>query len=191
MQTVSIGQLLFLGAIIGSNNLAAALALGSLGQKEYRYRAVLVFGIFEFLMPLFGMYLGRQISTSVGEIAQYVAPALLAGLGFFAFYEAFFKEKTSQETADKLASWKGLILMEIGLSMDNLVAGFSLGLNDSKGSVWLLAAIISAFAMFYTYVGMSVGDKGKRSWETSAKAFTGALLLGLAAASLLGWLQPE
>jgi putative Mn2+ efflux pump MntP len=186
-----VGKLLVLGAIIGSNNFAASLALGALGQKKYRWRAIAVFGIFEFLMPLLGMLLGRKVSTSVGEIAQYVAPALLAGLGFFALYEAYFKDKTSQKTADKLSTWQGLILLELGLSMDNLIAGFSLGLNNEKSSVWLLSGIISVFAMVYTYIGFTMGDKGKRQWETSAKVFTGALLLGLAAASFLGWLQPE
>ncbi len=63
-------NLFILGAIIGSNNLAAALALGAIGAKTHRPRILLAFGTFEFLVPLLGLWLGRQAANLVAQEAS-------------------------------------------------------------------------------------------------------------------------
>ncbi|HUG45987.1 MAG TPA: manganese efflux pump, partial [Sphingomicrobium sp.] len=71
-------ELLILGAIIGSNNFATALALGALGQKVRRWRIVLTFGLFEFFIPLLGLWLGQRASGFVAGSVDWLGPALLA-----------------------------------------------------------------------------------------------------------------
>lgn len=51
-------SLIILGAVIGANNLAVSLALGSLGQSGRYLRIVPVFGFFEFVMPPIGLSIG-------------------------------------------------------------------------------------------------------------------------------------
>jgi putative Mn2+ efflux pump MntP len=149
-----------------------------------------VFGTFEFLMPLLGVWLGKTVSENVGTVAQYVAPAILAVLGILAIVSAFRHTPHTERWAKKLSSWRGLLLLELGLSLDNLVAGFSLGIGDSHSSPLLIAGIIALFSITYTWAGMKIGARGYRIWEKRAKFVTGILLLVLALISLLGWLEP-
>lgn len=182
-------KLLALGAIIGSNNLAAALALGTLNQKKHRLRTVFVFAVFEFMMPLLGLFLGRETARYIGSIAEYLAPVLLLGLAVLAFWSAFKPVAEAEDKAEKLSSWRGLILLELGLSLDNLVAGYSLGLGKSNLNPILMAATIACFSASYAWLGLSIGDRAHRRWTRRASIGTGILLTGLAVASGLGWLQ--
>ena len=184
-------HVIVLGSVIGSNNLAASLALGALGQAKYRWRAVVVFGTFEFLMPLLGLWLGKTTSEKVGEVAQYAAPAILALLGVLAIISALRHQPRTEKWAEKLSSWRGLLLLELGLSLDNLVAGFALGVGSGKTSPLLIAGVIAAFSMSYTWAGMKIGAHGNRKWEKHAKWLTGLLLLALAVVSFMGWLEPS
>lgn len=182
-------KLLALGAIIGSNNLAAALALGTLNQKKHRLRTVLVFAVFEFLMPLLGLFLGRETAKYIGNIAEYLAPVLLLGLALLAFWSAYKPVAAAEDKAEKLSSWRGLILLELGLSLDNLVAGYSLGLGQSNLNPLHMSATIALFSAGYAWLGLSIGDRAHKRWTSWASAGTGVLLTGLAIASSLGWLQ--
>ena len=67
--------------VIGSNNFAVALALGALGQAKRRFRIVLVFVAFEFLIPLAGIMLGEAVAGAIGTHANAVGAVLLCTLG--------------------------------------------------------------------------------------------------------------
>ncbi|WP_162055661.1 manganese efflux pump MntP [Pontibacter pamirensis] len=178
--------LLFSGLVIGSNNLAAALAIGTLGRQARRWRVLLVFGVFEFGMPLVGYWIGEQASTLVGEAASALSVLILLGLAGVAFYAATRPASTDEKMARRLTTWKGLVVLELGLSLDNLVAGFSLGLRPGELSPLLLAAAIAAFSVFYTWLGMWAGGKLAARWQNYAEACAGVLLCALAGMSWFG-----
>ena len=180
-----IGKLLLIGAVIGSNNLAASLAIGTLGTNRF-WRIILVFGIFEFLMPLIGIWIGKQLSSTIGDIASVLSVLILLGLAATSFYAATKPPKTDKKLSDKITSLKGLVLLELGLSMDNLVAGFSLGVRPGEMSPLLLAITIAIFSMAYTFFGLKVGKKISVIWQNRAQVFAGVLLTLLAA---LSWFE--
>ncbi|MER2998734.1 manganese efflux pump [Pontibacter populi] len=175
-----------MGFVIGSNNLAAALTLGTLGQVERRWRIFLVFGVFEFLMPLLGVWAGEKASTVVGEVGSVLSVLVLLGLAVLAFYAAIKPAKTDRKLADKLTTWKDLVLLELGLSLDNLLAGFGIGLGHVNISPLLLAATIAAFSVLYTWLGLNVGRKVTVKWQNFAQTGAGVLLCLLAALSWFG-----
>ena len=79
------------------------------------------------------------------------------------------------------------MLLSAGLSVDNLVVGFSLGLHES--SPLLVAATIAAFSMTFAALGMRLGSKGQHRWERRAAIGSGLLLIALAIASATGLLD--
>lgn len=179
-------QLLLLGAVIGANNFAAALALGALGQKPRRWRVAPIFGAVEFVVPLIGLAFGRSLAGGVGELGRAIAPALLAALGFWMLYGALRKDVREEEWAARAATVGGALALALGLSLDNLVVGFSFGLDGRTPLT--LAAVIGASSMLFTFVGMTVGGRARRRMETQAEIGAALLVLVVAAAAALGWL---
>lgn len=183
---MSLISLLILGVVIGSNNLATALALGALDQYPRRWRIVPVFGVFEFCIPLLGMWVGKELSDELAENGVWVAAGLLIALGLTAIYSGFRNSSKDEVFSRRLTSIPGLIVLAAGLSIDNAIVGFSLGLKDSEP--FLVASTISIFAMAFTLLGLKLGKEANRKWEQYAQFGAGLLLLALAGATALGWI---
>lgn len=179
-------NLIILGIIIGSNNFAVALTLGAMGQAKYRYRVMSVFGFFEFVVPLAGIMLGTAVTESIGWQANIVGAAILFGLGLVTVIGGIIDFRNDELLAQRIVRWDGLIVLAAGLSLDNLMVGFSLGLG--KVQPFLLAATISFFSVIFTWLGMQLGRESRRRWERTAKIASGVLLMLLGIASGFGWL---
>jgi putative Mn2+ efflux pump MntP len=180
-------QLLILGAVIGSNNLAAALALGALGQIKRRNRIVIVFGVFEFVVPLIGIAIGQTAASLIAESATWIGPTLLIGLGSLTVFAGLrLSTRRDEKLARRVTTWRGLVALALMLGIDNLIIGFSLGL----GAIHALAAAttIAVFSIVFTWFGITVGGRLRRIWQNRAEIASGALLILLGILSGLGWL---
>lgn len=179
-------QLVLLGLIIGSNNLAAALALGALGQANRRWRIAFIFGCFEFFVPLVGLWMGQHSADLISTYASWMGPALLIGMGSWTIFSELRQHPQDDQLACKATTWHGLMLLAAGLSVDNLLIGFSLGLG--RVSPLLLASVIACCSVCFTLLGLHLGNSARRGWERPTQIGAGLLLIGLGMASALGWL---
>jgi manganese efflux pump family protein len=170
-------RLLVLGLVIGSNNLAVALALGSLGGRIPVARVVFLFGLIEFTIPLVGLQLGRGASSFLSGSAGFIAPFLLAAVGIFALVEAARGRADAQVLSRRLKSTGGIALLGLSLSLDNLVLGFGLGVQGD--GPLLVATVIALFSTAFTWAGLIAGRRLIR-WEPYARYGSGILLLFLA-----------
>jgi len=173
----SVISLALLGAVIGANNLAVSLALGSLGQARNALRVVLVFGAFEFIMPLVGTVVGRQLSSVITDHTRWLSPTLLIVVGAWTVYGAVVRDIDVEELARRATTWGGLAVLSAMLSLDNLVVGLSLGLRDL--SPLALASLISGFSMVFAGAGLWLGEYAHQGAPRLAGAASGALLVGL------------
>jgi len=179
-------ELLILGMIVGSNNFATSLALGSLGQYDRRRRILAVFAAFEFGVPLLGLALGRRISGQLAEHATWLGALLIAGLGLWTLFVSTRRSPDTKQLARWLSSWRGLVTLSAGLSLDNLMVGFGLGLGSVP--VLLTATVIMLCSVVFAWIGLSLGRTGRRNLETPAEALSGVLLLAVAWMIWAGWL---
>lgn len=179
-------ELVLLGLVVGSNNFATSLALGSLGQAHRRWRILLVFAVFEFTIPLVGLALGRRASVYLADQVDWLAPVLIAGLGLWTLFEATRNAQDEDRLARWLSSWGGLIMLSAGLSLDNLVVGFSLGLGGVP--ILVTAAVIMVCSVGFAWTGLRLGASGRRDFEAPAEAVSGLLLLGIAWMIWIGWI---
>ncbi|MCL7489725.1 MAG: manganese efflux pump MntP family protein [Desulfobulbaceae bacterium] len=177
---------IILGTIIGSNNLAVALAFGALGQVKRRFRIILVFGLFEFFVPLLGIWLGSAAAEAVGLQTTLVGAILLIGMGLVTVIGGIRNEGNDEKLARQVTRWSGLVLLAAGLSADNLIVGFSLGLGRAEPLA--VAGTIAFFSVVFTWAGIHLGRESRRSWERSAKIGCGLLLVALGVATGLGWM---
>lgn len=179
-------DLLILGIVIGANNLAVALALGAMGQVERRWRVMVVFGVFEFMMPLLGIGLGATTARALGLQTDAVSAVLLIGLGLLAVVAGVRNRHQDEKLARSATTWRGLAGLAFGLSLDNVVVGFSLGFGGS--SPLAVATTIAGCSVLFTWIGMRLGRASRRHWERVAKIGAGLLLVGFGAANGTGWL---
>jgi manganese efflux pump family protein len=172
-------SLVVLGLVIGANNLAVALALGALGQAHRAARIIAVFGVFEFVVPFLGMWLGAYAAQRLLDRSEWLGPLLLAAVGTWAVAAALRERIDAGKLAALVTSWRGVIVLALSLSVDNLLVGFSLGLQ--RISPLAVAATIAVFSMGFTWLGLRLGNVSRRRWELHAQWTAGALLIVLAA----------
>lgn len=181
---MSVGELIVLGGAIGANNLAVALALGALGQWHRRWRVVGTFAVSEFTIPLVGLAIGSAVSQVLAGAGQWVGAGLLAGFGLWNLRPDR-DPRRDERLARRVTTWRGLAILAVGLGLDNLVVGFSIGIPGGVSPL-ALAATIAAFAVVFTLAGMRLGSEGRRRWEAVAQRGSGAVLVLLALAVASG-----
>jgi putative Mn2+ efflux pump MntP len=169
---------IFLGVVVASNNLAVSFALGSLKTKNLYWRIVLVFTVFETLLPLLGMLIGKHFASLINTYATPVASVILLLLGGYLIASTCSKNDEPKKLVKKITSWTGLILLAIGLGIDNLLVGFSLGLKN--GTPLMIAFIIGTVAFIFVSTGLKIGKYIRKEHRKIADLAAGMLLVLLA-----------
>jgi manganese efflux pump family protein len=179
-----LAPLLALAVAVGANNFAAALGLGALGQARHWPRIALVFGTMEFAVALGGIWLGRQAAMWLDALAGWLGPALLIAVGLWVASAPWRGVGRARREAAALTNWPGLLGLAAGLSIDNVVVGFSLGLGGADA--WLAASIIGVAAMVFAIAGVRLGRASRGAWETPATVAAGAIMIAVGWAVALG-----
>lgn len=180
-----LATLVVVAVVIAANNLSAALALGALGHGHHRWRIVAVFAVFEFTVPLIGAAIGESVASTVSNAVPWLGAALLIILGAIVLVSVARRGHPDGRLSHLATSWRGLIVLAAGMSADNLVVGFSFGLESVPPIA--LATTIVVVSSAFTFIGVSLGDDLRRHWERVTEILAGLLLIGLGVAVALGW----
>lgn len=177
---------IFLGAVVASNNLAVSFALGALKRPSIHWRIITVFTLFETVIPIIGLFAGKQLSLLVNQYASYIGSAVLVLLGTYLFISAFFKKSELNKLEKQITSWTGIIVLGAGLSIDNLLVGISLGLKgDSPIYVGLF---IGLFAFLFVSFGLNVGQNLSLKHRKITDVSAGFLLILLGIMTYFNWI---
>jgi manganese efflux pump family protein len=137
-------------------------AVGRIGNHRGAVRLAFHFGLFQFIMPVFGWYLGFKIEPFVKNFDYWIAFTLLSYIGVKMIWESY--KPVSRLTRDP-SKGKQMVLLSFATSIDALVVGFSLAILMI--SVWYPAFIIGLITALLSitgiYLGKVVGSKiGKK-----------------------------
>ncbi len=171
--------LLLLSVSVGLSNFAGAIGIGLMGvDARLRLRVGAVFGLFEALMPIAGLLIGRELANSLGDAARYLGAGLLVVTGAYAIWQG---RKIEEPEPD--LSTRRLFLTALALSIDNLVVGFALGVY--RIPIILAAVVIAAVSVGMSLIGLEIGDRLGRRVEAWSEELGGAVLVlvGLALAT--------
>jgi manganese efflux pump family protein len=159
---------------------SAALGLRGLQPSE-RLRISLILSSFETAMPVVGLLVGHGLGSAIGTAADYIAIAILAGVGIWMLVA---NEEVEEERIVQLSSGRGLALIALGLSisLDELAMGFTVGLLHL--SIWLAVVLIGAQAFLLAQVGMRLGARGGEALREGAERAAGIALLGVVSSCL-------
>lgn len=146
-----IWEVLVLGFVLSLDNFRASIALGTVPFSMKRaVQVALTFGLWDGIMPLVGLLIGRQVGENIGDVAEYVGAAALGGYGVYLVVSAL-----RNPEPDELDHPWALFGIPLSLSLDNLLAGASLGLLGL--SPWVSAAVFGGMTVVLSLVGLLVG----------------------------------
>jgi putative Mn2+ efflux pump MntP len=157
---------------------AVAAAVGAAGlEPGARRRVTALFVAFEAGMPLVGLALGAPLAHAIGDVAEYVAGAVLILVGAWMLFGE--DDEGEEAKARSFSDARGMALIALGLSisLDELAIGFTLGLSRLPAPVVIVA--IAVQAGIAAQVGLRLGTRlSERSREAAEK------IAGIALAAL-------
>jgi manganese efflux pump family protein len=168
------GSLLLLGFTLSLDNFRTSIALGAI-QLSWRraVKVAVVFGFWDGLAPLVGILIGGYLGRRISATADVVAASALAGYGVYLVVQAL---RTSQpEEPDQ--RW-ALLGLPLPLSLDNIIAGTSLGLLGF--SPWLAPALFGATTAIMSLAGLQIGRVAAQFLRIRSDLLTGIALLVMA-----------
>jgi putative Mn2+ efflux pump MntP len=175
-----IGSVLILGFTLSLDNFRTAVVLGGLRLSWRRaLQVALVFGFWDGLAPLVGILVGGYLGERIGSTADYVAAAALAAYGLYLVVQAW----RTAEPEEPDQRW-ALFGLPLPLSVDNIVAGTSLGLLGF--SPWLAPALFGAITALMTLVGLQLGRVVAHFIHIRSDLLTGVALVVMAVLVGLG-----
>ena len=163
---------------LGLDTFAVAAALGMAGlNARDRTRVSLIFTAFEAGMPLIGFFAGNLAGRAAGAAADYLAIAILIGLGLFMLRPQ--ADDDDERRLSLLARTRGLAVLGLGvsISIDELAIGFTIGLL--KFPVLIILVLIGAQTFLVTQAGFRFGARIGERLREGAERIAGVVLIAL------------
>ena len=172
--------LLLAALAVSLGNFAVALGIGSRGaSRRLRLHVVVAFGLFEALMPVLGLALGRPLATAIGSAANPMGGAVLCALGV----NNLVAHRRAANPDAQLSFAAQLVPLAAVLSIDNLIVGFSIAAQHV--AILATAATMACASVLTTVAAMELGRRATVRFDRGAERAGGAVLVvvGLAIAA--------
>lgn len=172
--------LLITAVALGADAFAVSAAVsGGLPDVTFRhtFRLTWHFGLFQSLMTLIGWFGGAAISEYMHGVNDWIAFAILAGLGVKMILEASDSDDRVKGY-DPTRGWS-LVGLSIATSLDALAIGVSFSLIGM--TIWGPAAVIGVAALLMTFVGTRIGKTAGAQLGEWAERIGGAVLICIGA----------
>ena len=152
-----------------------------------RFRLAWHMGLFQFIMPIIGWAIGKQLADLLRSVGSYLGAALVFAIGVKMLIEAIkatpgaVEHRTEQlaeravhlKRRDPTQGWS-LIFLSVATSLDALVVGFSLGLKGQQ--IWAASVMIGITAALMALIGVAIGRRAGVAFGKFAE-IAGALML--------------
>jgi putative Mn2+ efflux pump MntP len=135
---------------LGMDAFAVSLAVGGTGRclsPRPVFRLSFHFGLFQFLMPVVGWFLGSTIADYIRDYDHWIALGLLAFVGIRMVRDSFSDEANPAAKGDPTRGWM-LVVLSVATSIDALAVGLSMAFLNVD--VWTPSVIIGLVAAAMT-----------------------------------------
>ncbi len=165
--------ILIMAIALGMDAFSLGIGVGIRGIRLLDILKVsIVVGLFHIIMPLMGLFMGRYVSTLLGDVATAVGGVLLIFLGAHMVYSSLRGEEV--RSFDQRTLW-GLVLFALSVSIDSLSVGLSLGLFASD--LLLTVLLFGTFGGLMSILGLLIGRRVAPAFGEYGEAFGGIILL--------------
>jgi putative Mn2+ efflux pump MntP len=156
---------------------AVAIAVGSRMERltaRPLFRLSFHFGLFQFMMPIIGWLIGRQIAGMIHNYDHWVAFGLLSFIGLKMIYESLTRKDENVSLSDPTRKWS-LLMLSIATSIDALAVGLGIALLNVK--IIMASLIIGLVAAIMTVAGMVFGRALGNRFGKIMELIGGAILI--------------
>ena len=153
-------------------SIAVGLALAAVTPR-HTFRIAFHFGLFQFMMPIFGWMLGRDAVHYISAFDHWLAFGLLALVGGHMLWEAGQRRDFDADTDPTRGLT--LITLSIATSLDALAVGMSMAFMDV--SIWLPSVVIGLIACVLSAAGIAFGSRIGPRWGPWAERAGGCVLI--------------
>ncbi len=171
-------ETLFLSISLALDAFAVSLGTGALIKtrtwRDY-FRIPFHFGLFQFLMPVIGWYLGSTVEPLIANVDHWIAFLLLVIIGGKMIKTAFSKEKELLNS-DPSRGIK-LIILSVATSIDALAVGFSLALL--RYNIWYPSILIGIITAALSLIGLFVGNRLGNKFGNIVEVCGGVILISI------------
>ena len=144
--------------------------------KRQTFRMAFHFGLFQFMMPLFGWQATRSILLDYIEpFDHWVAFGLLLTIGAKMIFEFFRTKKETQEKQEDPTKGFSILMLSVATSIDALAVGMSLA--ALQVTILYPAAVIGIVAFLMTILGARIGPLLGRLVGRGAELLGGLILI--------------
>lgn len=169
------GTLLLLGFALSLDSFRVSLGLGALKLRPLRQaQIVLAFGLCDGLAPLVGLLIGQSFVKYVGPWAEHLGPLALFAYGVYVVYVS---RRYAGKEAEEPGRWIVLGL-PLSLSLDNLIAGASLGML--RFPLLLSVVVIGGASALMSLAGLRLGRMAVNLFGTKTELVGGVALIFVA-----------
>ena len=163
--------LLIIGISLSMDAFSLALIYGIQGmnQKEKIFLSLIV-GIYHFIMPIIGLSFGTILSNINIISIDLIATLILIYIGVDLIISNLKKEE------DRLEINKtGFLIFGLSVSIDSLTLG--IGLKAITNSYLMSSIIFSLTSLFFTYLGLTLGNIIGKKIGSYSKIIGGSVLI--------------
>jgi putative Mn2+ efflux pump MntP len=151
-------NVILIAAGLSVDAFAVALGIGSSGAAPTRrdtFRLAYHFGLFQFLMPILGWYLGSRIAPLIESVDHWIAFALLTIVGAHMIRAGYSPEH--QIHVKNPSRGMSLVVLSVATSIDALAVGLSLAMLGLE--IFSPSVLIGCVTFAFTVVGMRLGNR--------------------------------
>jgi len=185
---MSTGEIILIAIGLALDAFAVSLGAGAgrkIANRRGAVRLAFHFGLFQFLMPVIGWYIGIKVAPLVEFIDHWIAFALLTYVGAKMIKEAYNKDEDFKVDPSK---GKTMVALSIATSIDALVVGFSLAMIGID--IWrpgiIIGVITALLSITGIYIGKFLGDRFGKKTEFAGGIIIIALGLKILLQHVLG-----
>ena len=173
----------FIAVSLAADAFAVSVANGIAMKSHYKLYCSLIFGfyfgLFQFIMPIIGFYMGNFFSDAFENFSQWIAFGMLVLIGIKMIYDTI-KNKEKNKTLSCLGlrcilSVRNMCILAIATSIDACAVGVSFAMTRTP--LILSSVIIGAVAFVCSGVGVFLGNKAGGLFQNSAGIVGGLILI--------------
>lgn len=159
---MSLWEILVIAVGLSMDAVAVSLAASASNRAQgtrAMFRLSFHFGLFQFLMPIVGWFLGMSVARYIGAVDHWVAFALLALVGSRMIWAAV--SGAEEELARDPSRGTTLIVLSLATSIDALAIGLTLAMLGAR--IWYASLVIGVVTGCLSLLAILLGKRVGRA----------------------------